>query len=67
MDRQTYISKSYSELNFAVGVLHENELHLTPLETVSLLRPSFKYLDKSDKRTKNEGRDNIDSKYIHSW
>ncbi|KAL0278358.1 UNVERIFIED_CONTAM: hypothetical protein PYX00_000196 [Menopon gallinae] len=60
MDRQTYISKSYSDLNFAVGVLHENELHLTPLETVSLLRPSFKYLDKSDKRSKSEGKDNTD-------
>lgn len=51
------ISRSFPEQNCAVGILHENELHLSPLETVALLRPSFKYLDKGDKRVKSESKD----------
>lgn len=57
MDRQTFVSRSLSEQNFAVGVLHENEIHLTPLKSVAILRPSFKYIDKGDKRIKSESKD----------
>ncbi|EEB16595.1 DNA-directed RNA polymerases III 80 kDa polypeptide, putative [Pediculus humanus corporis] len=57
MDRQSYISCSLSDQNLAVGILHENELHLTPLKNVALLRPSFKYIDKGDKRLKKEAKD----------
>jgi len=41
---------------YAVGTLFENEFHLTPLEALLSLRPSFEYLDKSDKTAKSEGR-----------
>ena len=41
---------------YAVGILDANEFHLTPLDAVLSLRPSFDYLDKSDKTAKNEGR-----------
>ena len=54
MDRQMFVSRSFPDQNCAIGVLHDSELHLTPLETVALLRPSFKYLDKIDKKGKNE-------------
>jgi DNA-directed RNA polymerase-3 subunit RPC5 len=36
--------------NYAIGVLNEGELHLTPLNGILSLRPTFSYLDKSDKR-----------------
>lgn len=57
MDRQTFIGRSLGEQNFAIGVLHENELHITPLKNVALLRPSFKYIDKGDKRNKKDSKD----------
>lgn len=41
---------------YAVGILDANEFHLTPLDAVLSLRPSFEYLDKSDKTARNEGR-----------
>jgi len=41
---------------YAVGILDANEFHLTPLDAVLSLRPSFDYLDKSDKTAKSEGR-----------
>lgn len=57
MDRQMLIGRSLGEQNFAVGIFHENEIHLTPLKNVTLLRPSFKYIDKGDKRSKRELKD----------
>lgn len=41
---------------YAVGILNDNELHLTKVEGVLSLRPSLAYLDKSDKTAKAEGR-----------
>jgi len=41
---------------YAVGILNDNELHLTKVEGVLSLRPSLTYLDKSDKTAKAEGR-----------
>nr|CAD7586758.1 unnamed protein product [Timema genevievae] len=43
--------------NYAVAVVHENELHVTALRGLLHLRPSFAYLDKSDKRAKEEAKD----------
>ncbi|KAK3930241.1 DNA-directed RNA polymerase III subunit RPC5 [Frankliniella fusca] len=39
--------------NYAIGVLNDGELHLTPLKGIVSLRPTFSYLDKSDKRPQN--------------
>nr|CAD7260962.1 unnamed protein product [Timema shepardi] len=43
--------------NYAVALVHENELHVTALRGLLHLRPSFAYLDKSDKRAKEEAKD----------
>lgn len=55
MDRMTWKSSRLlsDASNYAVGVLNEGELHLTPLNGVVSLRPTFSYLDKSDKRQNN--------------
>lgn len=55
MDRMTWKSSRLlgDTNNYAVGVLNEGELHLTPLKGVVSLRPTFSYLDKSDKRQTN--------------
>ncbi|XP_071965190.1 DNA-directed RNA polymerase III subunit RPC5-like [Antedon mediterranea] len=42
---------------YAVGIIQEGELHLTPLHGIVQLRPSFKYLDKADNRLKQEKLD----------
>jgi DNA-directed RNA polymerase-3 subunit RPC5 len=42
---------------YAVAVYHDNELHITPLRGIVHLRPSFVYLDKSDKRAKEEAKE----------
>jgi len=44
---------------YAVGILNNNELHLTQVKGVMSMRPNLTYLDKSDKRSKQEGR-NLD-------
>nr|CAD7202270.1 unnamed protein product [Timema douglasi] len=43
--------------NYAVALVHENEMHVTALRGLLHLRPSFAYLDKSDKRAKEEAKD----------
>nr|CAG4637081.1 EOG090X07NA [Ceriodaphnia reticulata] len=40
---------------FAVGILIDNELHLNPLHGILHVKPSFPYLDKSDKALKDAG------------
>ncbi|PNF16672.1 hypothetical protein B7P43_G05410 [Cryptotermes secundus] len=42
---------------YAVAMYHDRELHITPLRGIVHLRPSFPYLDKSDKRAKEEAKD----------
>ncbi|KZC05614.1 PREDICTED: DNA-directed RNA polymerase III subunit RPC5 [Dufourea novaeangliae] len=42
--------------NYAVGVFQDGELHLTPVTGVVQMRPQFNYLDKSDKRVREEAK-----------
>ncbi|XP_012271534.1 DNA-directed RNA polymerase III subunit RPC5 [Orussus abietinus] len=42
--------------NYAVGVFQDDEFHVTPLKGIIQLRPQFTYLDKSDKRAKEEAK-----------
>ncbi|XP_042222970.1 DNA-directed RNA polymerase III subunit RPC5-like isoform X2 [Homarus americanus] len=42
---------------YAVGVVRDSSLHLTPLSSVLALRPSFSYLDLADKRGRQERKD----------
>jgi len=58
MDKQILVgSSAVSDTGrYAVGVLNDNELHLTRLESVLSLRPSLQYLDKSDTKAKADGR-----------
>lgn len=37
---------------YAVGVYKEGELHLTPLNAISQIRPSFSYMDRADSKQK---------------
>ena len=54
MDRQVLSStQAVRDTNrYAVGILDQNELHITPLEGVLSLRPSMEYLDQSDNTAK---------------
>jgi len=58
MDKQLLVgSSAVSDTGrYAVGVLNDNELHVTRLDSVLSLRPSLQYLDRSDTRAKAEGR-----------
>ncbi len=38
------------------GILNDNELHLTEVKGVLSVRPNLTYLDKSDRRAKQEGK-----------
>ncbi|XP_076234068.1 RNA polymerase III subunit E [Calliopsis andreniformis] len=42
--------------NYAVGIFQDGELHVTPLRGVIQMRPQFNYLDKSDKRVREEAK-----------
>ncbi|XP_063240681.1 DNA-directed RNA polymerase III subunit RPC5 [Bacillus rossius redtenbacheri] len=43
--------------NYALGVLLDKELHVTPVRGILALRPSFGYLDKSDRRAKEDAKE----------
>ncbi len=59
MDKITYNSTKalLDPGRFAVGILIDNELHLNPLHGILHVKPSFPYLDKSDKAIKDSGVD----------
>ncbi|KAI4472636.1 hypothetical protein M0802_005662 [Mischocyttarus mexicanus] len=40
--------------NYAACVYQDGELHITPIKSIVQLRPTFNYLDKSDKRAREE-------------
>ncbi|EFN82038.1 DNA-directed RNA polymerase III subunit RPC5 [Harpegnathos saltator] len=42
--------------NYAIGIFQKNELHITPLEGFVEMQPQFPYLEKSDKRAKDEAK-----------
>jgi DNA-directed RNA polymerase-3 subunit RPC5 len=48
--------------NYAIGVFQDSELHITPLKGIVQMRPEFNYLDKIEKRGKDEGKNNGDGK-----
>ena len=54
MDRQVLTSSRAvrDTSRYAVGILDQNELHITPIEGILSLRPSMEYLDQSDKTAK---------------
>merc|ERR1719244_185323 len=60
MDKQVLAgSAAVSDCNrYAVGILNDNELHLTAVKGVLSIRPSLSYLDKSDSRTASNDADN---------
>lgn len=54
MDKITYTSTKalLDPGRFAVGILSDNEFHINPVHGILHVKPSFQYLDKSDKVTK---------------
>lgn len=58
MDKQLLVGSSAVSRTgrYAVGLLDDNELHLTRLDGVLSLRPSLSYLDKGDNRAKEKDR-----------
>ncbi|XP_077102074.1 DNA-directed RNA polymerase III subunit RPC5 isoform X1 [Siphateles boraxobius] len=57
MDKQAFssIQATTNTSRYAAAVFHKGELHLTPLQGILQMRPSFTYLDKAD--TKHRERE----------
>lgn len=51
---------SSSTSRYAVGLLKQGELHITPLHSILQMQPSFSYLDRSDTQAKLENQDTAD-------
>ncbi|RUS89733.1 hypothetical protein EGW08_002551, partial [Elysia chlorotica] len=47
-------TKSFSNCQYAIGLVKDGELHLTPLAAMVQMRPNFDYLDKADTRHRAE-------------
>ena len=64
MDKQVLEStRAVSDTtNYAMAVFHDKELHITPLQGIVYLRPSFGYLDLSDKRAREEAKEQGEGK-----
>lgn len=62
MDKLSYVSSiAAQDVNrFVVGVMKDGELHLSPINQIYQMRPSFTYFDKQDKRTKAEAKKDDD-------
>ncbi|XP_062611114.1 DNA-directed RNA polymerase III subunit RPC5-like [Saccostrea cucullata] len=56
MDKQVLTSVSTGEKSgrYAAGIFKDGELHLTPLNAIIQMRPSFSYLDRADLKIKSE-------------
>ncbi|KAI9487047.1 MAG: DNA-directed RNA polymerase III subunit Rpc5 [Benjaminiella poitrasii] len=53
LDRMTLTSTEIpSQTKYVVGVIRDDELHITPINTTVQLRPGFKYIDKIDEKWK---------------
>ncbi|CAO3625376.1 unnamed protein product [Mucor hiemalis] len=53
LDRMTLTSVEVPiQTKYVVGVIRDEELHLTPINTTVQLRPGFKYIDKIDEKWK---------------
>jgi len=48
-----------NNLNYAVGIFQDGELHITPLKNLFHMKVQCNYLDESDKRAK-EGMKNLE-------
>ena len=59
MDKIVYTSTKaqLDPSRYAVGYVSCNELHLNPLHSILHVKPTFQYLDKSDKNLKTEHKD----------
>uniref|UniRef100_A0A667ZM03 Polymerase (RNA) III (DNA directed) polypeptide E n=1 Tax=Myripristis murdjan TaxID=586833 RepID=A0A667ZM03_9TELE len=64
MDKQTFssIQATTNTSRYAAAIFRKGELHVTPLQGILQMRPSFTYLDKADSKTRereaaNEGGD----------
>ncbi|ESO84071.1 hypothetical protein LOTGIDRAFT_108154 [Lottia gigantea] len=55
MDKQVLRSTacSTSAKRYAVGLLKDNEVHITPLSSINQMKPVFDYLDRADVKAKN--------------
>lgn len=56
MDKQTLSSTDATpgSSRYAVGIIKEGELHLTPVNSIIQLRPSFNYLDQADTKVRKQ-------------
>ncbi|RCH87248.1 DNA-directed RNA polymerase III subunit RPC5 [Rhizopus azygosporus] len=53
LDKMTLTSTQVpTQTKYAIGVIRDQELHLTPIRTTVQLRPGFKYIDKIDEKWK---------------
>uniref|UniRef100_A0AAY5KL90 DNA-directed RNA polymerase III subunit RPC5 C-terminal domain-containing protein n=1 Tax=Esox lucius TaxID=8010 RepID=A0AAY5KL90_ESOLU len=64
MDKQTFtsIQSTTNTSRYAAAIFRQGELHVTPLQGILQMRPSFSYLDKADSKHRereaaNEGGD----------
>ncbi|XP_055955127.1 DNA-directed RNA polymerase III subunit RPC5 [Patella vulgata] len=56
MDKQVLRSTPQTSCTkrYAVGLLKDGEMHMTPLSAIVQMKPAFEYLDKADVREKNK-------------
>ncbi|CAL1599727.1 unnamed protein product [Knipowitschia caucasica] len=54
MDKQTFssIQATTNTSRYAAAIFRKGELHITPLNGILQMRPSFSYLDKADNKTR---------------
>ncbi|QQP37956.1 DNA-directed RNA polymerase III subunit RPC5, partial [Caligus rogercresseyi] len=59
MDKQILLSSRAIKdpSRYAIGLISQGKLHLTPLKDILVIRPDLSYLDKSDKTAKSREQD----------
>lgn len=53
--------------NYGVGIFQDGELHITPLRGIIQMRPQFSYLDKTDKRVREDAKNMGEGKYLNNF
>lgn len=57
MDKQVFVSANATPGNmnkhYSIGIIRGNELHLTPVQSIVQMKPSFEYFDIFEKKVKD--------------
>lgn len=71
MDKQVFVSSNATPMNmnkhYKIGIIRNNEIHLTPVQSIVQMRPSFEYFDIYEKKVKDVKESLAEAGFDHQF